>query len=197
MAKNQWIAYRVYPDGHKQRLTPGGKNVFGDLVRKWLVRRAKILKQGIEVKPFRPTPAPATTVLSPTHFSEHFSKAEFACSDGTPIPKELEGNAHRLALALEHVRRNLGNVPLDLLSVYRTPEHNKAVHGAKGSKHVTAEAADLDVASIMKHGLTHDQILHAVESVPDIHGVGIYPSGAIHADVRSGGRVFWSDWVKQ
>lgn len=195
--KKLWIGYRVYPDGHKKSLTPGGKRVFGDAKKRWLTRRAKLLRQTAEFKRFVPAPpAPVHPLIPHDNFSAHFTKAEFACHDGTPVPQSLYENATRLANAAEKVRAQLG-VPVTFLSVYRTPAYNAKIHGARNSRHTFADAGDIDMAAMAKLGRTHADVLEAVEAVPEIHGVGIYPSGAIHMDTRPGSRVFWNDWVRQ
>lgn len=198
MVKNKWVGYRVWPDGHETSLRPGGKRVFGDLAKVWLQRRAKLLKQKVRFSAYVPSPhrPPTLTFDRLTHFSPHFSKREFACHDGTVVPLKLEDNAIRLANALEKLRAHIGK-PLHLASVYRTPEYNKKVHGARNSRHTYADAADIDMQAMARLGVSHNGVLTAAEAVPEIHGIGIYPDGSIHVDTRPGSRVFWNDWIRQ
>lgn len=134
-----------------------------------------------------------------THFSKNFTRAEFA-SRGTPVPGNLAQNATELAAALEKLRDDLG-VPIALLSVYRTPSHNADVGGASQSRHMQAEAADLNVPQILSawskksgRARTRGELISAIRRINAFHGIGIYPSGGIHADVRPGSRVEWNDW---
>jgi len=67
----------------------------------------------------------------------HFSPREIACKGSGAVkvvPAALD--------ALEDMRRHLGG-PLTIVSGYRSPEHNKAVGGAKGSKHMDGTAFDV------------------------------------------------------
>lgn len=127
-----------------------------------------------------------------THFSPHFSRAEFACHDPqrTPVPRHLESNARQLAISLELVRALMGGTPISLNSVFRTWAWNKHVGGATFSKHMRAIAADINVTSASRR-----RFLIAAKKVRRIRGIGIYPWGGLHLDIRGGVRVFWSSWI--
>lgn len=134
-----------------------------------------------------------------THASPHFTWAELACKDGTPVPANLRANARRLALALEQLRRALGGSPVHLLSVYRTASHNASVGGARASRHLMADAADIDVPRTLAawsrasgRTRTRDELEHAIRAIRAVHGVGDYPNGGLHMDARPGPRVDWS-----
>lgn len=119
----------------------------------------------------------------------HFDSIEFACKDGTLVPDRLMPNLQRLAAALEVVRVSLSK-PVIVISGYRSPAHNARVKGAKSSRHMTAEAADVRVA-----GLSAPQLFDVFESliaskrIPQ-GGLGLYPTssrrklGWVHFDVR-------------
>ena len=76
--------------------------------------------------------------------TEHFSREEFACHDGTPLPEALVPDTIRLCKNLEVLRAALGK-PITILSGYRSPEHNGAVNGADHSLHLVGKAADIVV----------------------------------------------------
>ncbi len=109
--------------------------------------------------------------------SEHFSKAEFACR---PCGR-AEVNPG-LVKALETLRK-LAGAPVRIVSGYRCAEHNRAVGGAAGSRHLTGHAADITIT-----GYTMLEVYVLAEQVSALArgGVGIYPeSGSVHVDLRT------------
>lgn len=102
--------------------------------------------------------------------SAHFSRVEFDCKDGT--------HAHpsqALILALEKLRAIIGK-PIPIVSGYRTPEYNARVGGAKQSRHMYNDAADISrflrvtVAQAIQAGFT---------------GIGKRDDGiVVHVDMR-------------
>jgi zinc D-Ala-D-Ala carboxypeptidase len=120
---------------------------------------------------------PATTWRWP-----NFSPAEIACR-GTG---KLLVNAAALD-KLQALRERLGK-PLIVRSAYRSPEHNRAVGGAKASKHMEGIAFDIAMAN-------HDpEAFEAAARAVGFKGFGFYPrSGFIHIDLgpaRSWGERF-------
>jgi uncharacterized protein YcbK (DUF882 family) len=112
----------------------------------------------------------------------NFDLAEFACKDGTPVPKELIPNAQLLANNLQVLRDHLGE-PVHVNSGYRSPEHNTKVGGKKNSYHMKAMAGDLTCKS-----KTPKQLAAVIEKLISAKkmkqgGIGIYP-GFVHYDVR-------------
>lgn len=105
------------------------------------------------------------------------------------MPLSLYGNARRLAIALELMRALTGNRPISLNSVYRTRAWNTHIGGARFSQHMSATAADLNV-----NAQSRPRLLAAAKQIDVIKGIGVYPWGGLHVDVRRGARVFWSDW---
>ncbi len=112
----------------------------------------------------------------------NFSPAEIACR-GTG--KLLVNDA---ALdKLQALRDRLGK-PLIVRSAYRSPEHNRAVGGAKRSKHLEGAAFDIAMAN-------HDPVVfEAAAREVGFLGFGYYPrSGFMHIDLgpaRSWGERF-------
>jgi hypothetical protein len=112
----------------------------------------------------------------------NFSPAEIACrGTGKLLINEAALDA------LQALRRHL-NKPVIIRSAYRSPEHNRAVGGAKASKHMEGLAFDIAMAN-------HDPAaFEAVARAAGFKGFGFYPrSGFIHVDLgpaRSWGERF-------
>lgn len=101
-----------------------------------------------------------------------FSPAEIACR-GTGQLK-----LHPEALdKLQALRDRLGK-PLIVRSAYRSPDHNRAVGGAKASKHMEGTAFDIAMAN-------HDPAaFEAAARAVGFLGFGYYPrSGFMHIDL--------------
>ena len=112
----------------------------------------------------------------------NFSPAEIACRGTGQI------KLHPAALdRLQALRDRLGK-PLIVRSAYRSPEHNRAVGGAKASKHMDGTAFDIAMSN-------HDPVKFAEAArAVGFLGFGTYPrSGFIHIDlgpVRTWGEPF-------
>ncbi|MBT9168381.1 MAG: Zinc D-Ala-D-Ala carboxypeptidase [Syntrophomonadaceae bacterium] len=98
--------------------------------------------------------------LPPGHITPHFKWSEFASRCGAPTPTELKPNIREVARRLELLRARLGNVPIIVLSGYRSPAHNRAVGGVRNSFHLRGMAADVRV-----RGFTPTQVAHAGREV--------------------------------
>lgn len=119
----------------------------------------------------------------------HFELAEFACSDGTPVPTSLRGHVQDLMEQLEVLRTELGGAPITVLSGYRTPEWNGRVNGKPRSRHLCAQAADIRVKG-HKPDAVHATIERLVgEGRMREGGLGRYRTFT-HYDVR-GTRARW------
>ena len=112
----------------------------------------------------------------------NFSPAEIACRGTGQIklhPEALD--------KLQALRERLGK-PLIVRSAYRSPEHNRALGGAKASKHMDGTALDIAMAN-------HDPVAfeEAAREVGFL-GFGFYPrSGFMHIDLgpaRTWGKPF-------
>lgn len=121
----------------------------------------------------------------PDRPSPHFSWLEFACHDGTGVPYALRPRTQILCgLALEPIRERLG-APLVVISGYRTEEYNYRIGGARHSRHVQADAADVrpvDMADMPRLISTVAWMLEHGR-LPGLGGYGVYP-GWIHVDAR-------------
>lgn len=103
---------------------------------------------------------------------ENFSPAEIACR-GTGKLLVTEAALDRL----QALRDQLGK-PLIVRSAYRSPEHNRAVGGAKRSKHMEGTAFDIAMSN-------HDPAaFEAAAREAGFLGFGFYPrSDFIHIDL--------------
>jgi hypothetical protein len=112
----------------------------------------------------------------------NFSPGEIACrGTGKLLVNEAALDA------CQALRDRLGK-PLIVLSGYRSPEHNRAVGGAKASKHMEGIAFDIAMAN-------HDpETFEAAARAVGFRGFGFYPrSGFMHIDLgpaRSWGERF-------
>jgi len=107
--------------------------------------------------------------------SAHFDAREFACPHcGAAFVVD------ELVKVLELVRQSAGH-PVRVISGYRCPVHNRAVHGATDSQHVYGTAADIPEGLVTAPQAFH---LGAI-------GVGVQKGWAVHVDVRRGRRTQW------
>ncbi|AQS41599.1 MAG: Peptidase M15 [Candidatus Tokpelaia hoelldobleri] len=75
--------------------------------------------------------------------------------------------------------------PVIITSGYRSPAHNRRVHGAKHSLHMSCSAADIKVSGVHK-----SELARFVRALPNRGGVGTYCNQIIHVDV--GARRDWN-----
>lgn len=118
--------------------------------------------------------------------SSHLFWSELACHDGTPYPSEFRGDrAVMLAATFEHVRELLGNLPIVILSGYRTKEYNATLEGAASkSQHIEGRALDLWHPTMTPRGVYVTILREARHgTLPLLGGIGLYPT-FVHIDVR-------------
>jgi uncharacterized protein YcbK (DUF882 family) len=78
--------------------------------------------------------------------------------------------------------------PLTIISGYRCASHNSKVGGARNSRHVAGDAADISL-----EGLNEPQIKRlkkVIDGHTEINGIG-FGKTFIHIDSRLGKRVTW------
>ena len=81
---------------------------------------------------------------------------------------------------LNRIERKFGKKPI-ITSGYRSPAYNRRVRGAKRSKHMSCEAADIWLPGVSKWTLAK-----YVRALPDRGGVGTYcKSRFVHVDVST------------
>lgn len=116
--------------------------------------------------------------------TEHFALSEFKSKDGADFPPWAPCRLADLCEQLEALRAALGHRPITILSGYRSPEHNKAVGGAKRSQHKEARAADVVVDGVSPEKV-HATILKLIRlGGMKKGGVGLYPGRFVHYDTR-------------
>lgn len=115
--------------------------------------------------------------------TEHFSLREFACRDGSAVPREYWGNVRALMAELEKIRAVWGR-PIVINSGYRTKTYNQQCGGAKASQHLTANAVDFNV-----QGVAPSTVYAKLDAMYPDQGLGKY-AGFTHLDLR-GYRARW------
>jgi len=108
--------------------------------------------------------------------SKHFSEEELRCHCGCGSCDMDEDFMHTLEL----IRRDMG-IPLHPTSGFRCKQHNTAVGGVSGSKHLDGQAIDL--AAVTKEHKT--AIVNAALHMPGITRIGL-GEDFIHLDNRPG-----------
>jgi hypothetical protein len=143
-----------------------------------LVRRA-IVAVGI------PTPK----VHDPSQLTPHFHLSEFACKDGTAVPKSAVPALRKLCTdVLEPLRERFG--PCTIMSGYRHSAYNKRIGGATFSQHVYDLHPSTVAADLVFKGGRPAEWADAAEPLLLAGGLGRYPS-FVHVDNR-GTRARWS-----
>jgi zinc D-Ala-D-Ala carboxypeptidase len=85
---------------------------------------------------------------------------------------------------LQRLRARLG-VPMQILSAYRDPAHNKRVGGAKRSQHLRGRAFDVRVDNIDPAALIAATVTVTATAIEGFIGFGTYPrQGFVHIDTR-------------
>lgn len=121
--------------------------------------------------------------------TKNFSLQEFQCKDGSEIPIEYMDNLRLLTKNLQVLRDHI-NLPIRIISGYRSPSYNRKINGARKSQHMLAKASDIKISRIPP-----DQVrlivLHLIEEDKMMQGgVGRYTTFT-HYDVR-GRQARWS-----
>lgn len=112
--------------------------------------------------------------------SANFKVQEFACKDGSDQVKIDDG----LVALCQAIRDHFGK-PVTIHSGYRTEAYNSRIGGAKSSKHITGEAADIKVS-----GVNPIVVALYAQDVLNAPGIGLYSyvkvsDGFVHVDTRA------------
>ena len=122
--------------------------------------------------------------------TEHFSLGEFESHDSVPYPAEwISPRLVPLCELLEQIRYGCGDKPVEVVSGFRTLEHNTAVGGEENSYHMKGMAADIRIADVPA-ALVHMTImrLYRAGKLPMLGGLGKYlASNFCHIDIRGFG----------
>ncbi len=121
--------------------------------------------------------------------TDHFKLSEFRSKDGEDCPERFRGNLQTLMENLEVLRAEVG-APITVVSGYRSPSHNKKIGGAKKSRHMCGQAADIRVK-----GMDPSEVFQKIEELIAAKrmlqgGLSAY-SSFTHYDVR-GFEARWS-----
>ena len=115
-----------------------------------------------------------------TRVGDYFQAFEFDCK-GKEVENTFTLISPTLVYLLDGFRRKLQR-PIQILSGYRTVEHNRNEGGSKNSKHMEGIAADWYVPGM--HIASVGAFL-AFEAYPTLGGYRVYlDKGFIHTDVR-------------
>ena len=114
--------------------------------------------------------------------TKNFSLSEFNSKCGRPMPANVVKNITELAKNLQVIRDEI-NAPIQIISGYRSPEHNAKVKGAKNSQHIFGLAVDIRVGI-----LTPKEVKEVIEKLITQRkikegGIGIYKTW-VHYDIR-------------
>lgn len=118
--------------------------------------------------------------MKPTHYSKvdmatwplrHFTPQELACKGDGMVMVDA-----RAAHALQSMRDFLRG-PIIVNSAYRSPEYNKKVGGAPGSKHMLGQAFDIRITPFLSREKIHELAKRA-----GFTGFGDYDT-FVHVDV--------------
>lgn len=126
--------------------------------------------------------------------TEHFSREEFACHNGDAYPEKwVASRLTPLCEMIEIIRKAAGGKAVNIRSGYRSPVYNRSIGGARASRHMSGEAADIVVAG-MSAPAAHALVLRLYDEgkLERLGGLGSYPNFT-HVDVRKGDRLArWS-----
>lgn len=130
--------------------------------------------------------------------SPHFTLAEL-CKSATGIRLGIDNVPNADVIAnlqalcvnvLEPIRDYFGR-PVTVMSGYRCPDLNRAVNGARGSQHMTGEAADIEIAGVANARLARwiaDGNVPFDQVILEFYTRGIPDSGWVHVSYRPNGR---------
>lgn len=105
-------------------------------------------------------------------FSQHEFKCKCKC-DEVVIHRDL-------LYGLQNLRK-IADAKVIIKSAFRCSKHNEAIGGAKNSYHVQGKAADIVI-----EGKSLKEMYSLAFLIPEFRngGIGLYPEGFIHVDVR-------------
>ena len=109
----------------------------------------------------------------------YFNRSEFACHCGGKYCNGFPVEPHeKLIRVADRVRKNLGG-PATVSSGVRCKNHNSAVGGVSGSRHMSGKAMDFCVA-----GKSAEQTLAYVQGQPEIRYAYTIDSTFVHMDIE-------------
>jgi len=115
----------------------------------------------------------------------NFDSDEFDCHSGEGVPAHVIPNLKRLCMTVLQPLREEWYGPIIIVSGWRSPKWNEKVGGAKASKHMTGEAADIRpvfLDTLPKFEAMVER-LWANGRLPGLGAIGKYPRW-LHLDIR-------------
>ena len=130
--------------------------------------------------------------ITPHFFADEFAQPSRHALPHIPYPAQwFETRLRPLCDMLETLRLILDEVPIRIISGYRSKEYNRKIRGAKKSQHVLGLACDIVVPG-RDAPYVHDIALYAHRSGQiQLGGLGRY-SNFTHLDIRPGRLRRWS-----
>lgn len=107
-----------------------------------------------------------------TQLTANFRAGEFASRGQLPSDARVQAAITKLAQALQVLRDEVGK-PITVISGWRSAAHNAAVGGAKASRHMIGDAADIIV-----QGMSSVEVYRTIER---LQAEGKMPAGGAHA----------------
>lgn len=126
--------------------------------------------------------------------TENFSLREFRCKDGSDVPEDLIENVQELADNLQVLREHI-DLPIVVISGYRSPEYNKKIGGARRSQHMSAKAADIIVRDMTPKEVKEVIVQLIKDGKMKSGGIGLYTTFT-HYDVRGRNARWYGSGVK-
>ena len=112
---------------------------------------------------------------------KHFKKSEFACKCGCGF----DNIDLKLVNILEQIRSHFGDRPVHITSGCRCANHNKAVGGVEGSRHVLGKASDIYVEGVsVKDLLNYCKTLVANGQARYTYTNSTNMNGVVHIDIQ-------------
>lgn len=116
--------------------------------------------------------------------TRHFSLWEFRSRDGAEMPEAVAYKVLKTAEMLESIRAAVAaaaecELPIDVLSGYRSPKHNADVGGVPNSYHLRGMAADIAVRDMRPVAVQN--LCLTLQKRGVVGGVGVY-DGFTHVD---------------
>lgn len=107
-----------------------------------------------------------------TQLTPNFRFGEFASRGQLPTDPQVVARILKLAEQLQVLRDELGK-PITIISGWRSKAHNDAVGGAKASRHMLGDAADIIV-----QGVSSTEVYRTIER---LQSEGRMTAGGAHA----------------
>ena len=111
-----------------------------------------------------------------------------------PAPNSLRPRIKKLVETVLQPLRDHLNVPIAIVSGYRSPEYNRKIGGARNSQHIVGNAADIKAEGIPPREL-YEYILRMRRAglLPTLGGIGLYRRW-VHVDIRHDGERRLARW---